>query len=252
MKIVYSVPHRGLYQIRGTHTPESIDDLVHRIREHAKAYPFEHPRMRDGSKFGVKVTSFGSWGWWSDEAGFRYIAKHPTTKQPWPPIDGELLTHVLPFLYMADHAARQAEPKHSPATWHVQPGPSMWSGTIDTCLVNLYAADAILGWHTDKTEQDKESPIITMSIGASARFEIKLDDEIHRMTLHSGDGVVMAGASRNAEHRIVKILSPAELASENQVDLFAGPKVETPIHNPLSNGTRISITWRRTGLGSPT
>lgn len=253
IRIVHCVPHRGLFHVRGVHSPGKLDELAGLIRRVQKAYPFVHPTMRDGSKFGVKVTSFGDWGWWSDELGFRYVQKHPTAKNPWPSIPPELVAYGLPYIYVAQHHMRGVSASYKPSDWHMGESPSAWFDEVDTVLVNLYAADAALGWHIDKTEKDLQSPIVTMSLGASARFEIKLDGEVHSMVLHSGDGVVMAGASRNAEHRIAKILTPADVAAEQQADLFAGPPPDDdPIHNPLSNGARLSITWRRTGYPRPT
>lgn len=93
-----------------------------------------------------------------------------------------------------------------------------------------------------------DSPIFTISLGASAIFEIKLSRKISRLTLRSGDMVVMAGPSRSAEHRVVRLLTPAEAAVASQDDLFGGTQPLPPAHDPLGNGTRMSLTWRRTGL----
>jgi alkylated DNA repair protein (DNA oxidative demethylase) len=248
MRIAYSVPHRGFYVLRGMHSPRDIDAIVTQVRALQSRYPFVHPTMRDGSELGVRVTNWGAWGWWSDERGFRYIAKHPKHGQAWSELPPGWERYPMAYLYAACMDAHAKLPGWTPEAWSLRDGPAAWLDEVDTALVNYYAPDAALGWHTDKTEADLRSPILTMSIGASARFEIKLDGETHSIVLHSGDGCVMAGVSRNAEHRIAKLLSPADLQAEQQADLFAGAKPVEPIYNPIKNGARLSITWRRTGL----
>lgn len=244
--IAYSVPASGFYVVRGCHTAAQIDALLGHVRTLKAAAPFQAPTMRDGSPLSVKVTSWGTWGWWGDKLGIRYIPRHPGNNRPWPALDVDVLKYAMPMLHGAMKAARQI-PDWTPDAWGLPGGSMPWWPTVDTCLVNYYAPDAVLGWHTDKSERDLASPILTMSIGASAIFEIKLAGETHRVTLHSGDGCVMAGESRSAEHRIVKLLTPAEVAAEAQADMFSGTAPPV-IYNPITNGSRLSITWRRTGL----
>lgn len=224
-RISYQSEAHGFSVVTGLVDPETLEWTVSIIRKHAERFPFERPTMRDGTPLSVKVTSFGDWGWWAGFSGYRYIGRHPTTNEPWPAIP-----HNLRLLALAFAVAGR-----------VPPG---WVPDIDTVLVNWYSADASLGWHVDRTEADKISPILTMSIGAPAIFEIRLSGEVHRVTLNSGDGVIMAGYSRNAEHRVVRLLPPAKAA---QPDLFGGTP-EPPPHDPLGDGTRMSITWRRTGI----
>lgn len=247
--IAYSVPASGFYVVRGCHLPAQIDTLMGHVRTLKAAAPFQQPSMRDGSPLSVKVSSWGSWGWWGDKLGIRYVPRHPGNNRPWPALDVDVLRYAMPMLYESMKDARGAVPGWTPAAWGLpDDGSTRWWPTVDTCLVNYYAPDAALGWHVDKSEKDLNSPILTMSLGASAVFEIKLAGDTHRVTLHSGDGCVMAGASRNAEHRIVKLLTPAEVAAAGQADMFQGPAAPLDIYNPITNGSRLSITWRRTGL----
>ena len=245
--IAYSVPASGFYVVRGCHTPAQIDALLGHVRTLKQAAPFQAPTMRDGSPLSVRVTSWGTWGWWGDKLGIRYIPRHPGNNRPWPELDVDVLRFAMPMLHAAMKDARAAVPGWTSEAWGLPGGSMPWWPTVDTCLVNYYAPDAVLGWHTDKSERDLVSPILTMSLGASAIFEIKLAGETHRVTLHSGDGCVMAGESRNAEHRIVKLLTAAETAEASQADLFSGTAAPIP-YNPITNGSRLSITWRRTGL----
>ena len=247
MRVVYSVPARGFYVLRGLHTPADIGLMIGHVRELKATHPFSQPKMRDGSQLSVKVSSWGARGWWSDELGLRYTVKHPRGA-PWPDLPQGWQRFPLAYLYVAGYHASVGNPAWRWADWSLPEGPAAWLDEVDTCLVNYYAPDANLGWHVDKTETDLRSPILTMSLGAAARFEIELDGEVHKVTLCSGDGCVMAAGSRNAKHRIVKLVTPGELAVEQQGDIFAGAPPADQIYNPFTTGARMSITWRRTGL----
>lgn len=252
MKVTYEVPEHGFAVVSGAHDAAAQDRLVALIRRHAEDFPFVHPTMRNGMPLSVRVTSFGKWGWWADDRGYRYTPTHPINGKPWPHIPEALGLAAVPFIYAADEAyvvdgIRGLGGDTVEASRRIR---TQFALEIDTVLVNWYAPDASLGWHVDRTEADLTSPIITMSLGASAIFEIRLDGKAHRVTLHSGDGVVMVGPSRNAEHRIVRLLPPE---GPTPLDLFGGPPASPP-HDPLGDGTRMSVTWRRTGLtpgGSP-
>lgn len=216
MTVTYEVPTSGFYVVSGVLSPGVIQRIVDAVHEHARTFPFVHPRMRNGTLLSVEVTSFGDFGWWSDERGYCYTPTHPTTGRPWPEIPHVIRGITSTALYAA-----------MPRVDH-----DRWAVSVDTVLVNRYAADASLGWHVDRTEADLVSPIVTLSIGADAVFEIRLNGKVHKMMVRNGDFVVMAGESRNAEHRVSRILP-----------------------NPLLGEVgRMSITWRRTGLtpgGSP-
>ena len=104
---------------------------------------------------------------------------------------------------------------------------------FDTCLLNYYSEDTSLGLHQDVTERDRTTPIVNLSLGATAVLEVHEGDAedrgiIHRVILESGDGVIMAGGARLAAHRIASIDREPSLLSKS----------------PLSAG-RISLTFRR-------
>ena len=65
-----------------------IEDVLVRVGE----APFYRPRMpRSGRPFSVEETNFGTLGWYSDEAGYRYETRHPRTQRPWPPMPESLI-----------------------------------------------------------------------------------------------------------------------------------------------------------------
>lgn len=214
----------GFYVLRGFLDNATQDAFVAEARALARVAPFKCPTMRDGRPLSVKVSSFGERGWWADVKGYRYIVRHPSGVA-FPPIPGVVLAAT-------DRALRTAG--------HTRTGTRLHE--VDTCLVNLYAPGAVLGWHVDHTERDRTSPIVTFSIGAACTFllrmEISGEMRTFRHRLLSGDAVVMAGPSRLAEHSVADI-------RDDQPGLFGGA------YNPIREshpGGRLSFTVRRTGL----
>src|SRR5215472_19316671 len=66
--------------------------LVDEIFRLAKKAPFYRPTMPKSEKpFSVEETNLGPLGWFSDRNGYRYIARHPYTDEPWPPIPARVL-----------------------------------------------------------------------------------------------------------------------------------------------------------------
>ncbi|MEZ5817070.1 MAG: alpha-ketoglutarate-dependent dioxygenase AlkB [Hyphomicrobiaceae bacterium] len=169
--------------------------------------PFYTPTMpRSGKPLSVRMTNCGSLGWMTDRTGgYRYQATHPITNLPWPAIPEQLL--------------------------------SIWRDVTDcqvlpeACLVNHYAPGSRLGSHVDADEADTTAPVVSISLGDDAVFHVgglRRSDAKHRITLHSGDVVVLGGASRLAYHGVDRILPGTS-------DLIEG-------------GGRINLTMRRVTL----
>lgn len=234
----------GAWYLRSFLTNDQQDMLVVAARELKTAAPLVHPTMRDGTPLSVRVSSFGARGWWGDREGFRYVPVHPTTRKPFPPIPEdirEITGHALDAA--AHYSALCLGPAWRPGeAWGTKQGLYAHVRALDTCLVNHYGPGADLGWHVDKTELDRVSPIVTFSLGATCTFDIKVarGDAVttFRHELRSGDAIVMAGPARLAEHRVTHI------RADEQADLFGGN------YNPIASsapGTRLSFTIRRTG-----
>lgn len=222
----------GHWHLRGFLNPAQQDDFVAAARRLKIVAPMAHPRMRDGRLMSVRVSSFGASGWWADEQGYRYVERHPGTGDPFPPIPLMVLEATRAALWQAATATPSGQTTHIPPI-------EAHTTSVDTCLVNLYAPGAQLGWHVDQTERDRVSPIVTFSIGASCTFMLKIEGHTYRYTLNSGDAIVMAGPARLAEHTVVDV-RPAE-----QADLFGLN------YNPIATtapGSRLSFTVRRTGF----
>jgi len=180
------------------------DELLAAVRAVIAAAPLYVPRMpRTGKPMSVRMTNCGPLGWVTDEArGYRYQATHPETGAPWPPMPDILL-----------------------AAWCDLGGYPL---PPEACLINFYAADARMGLHQDKDEQDLAAPVVSLSLGDTALFRVggrKRSDPTTSVRLAAGDAVVLGGAGRLAFHGVDRIL----------------PGTSTL----LPEGGRINITLRR-------
>lgn len=179
-------------------------DLVEQVREVLRASPLVRPRTPNGLPMRVRVSAAGRLGWVGDGA-YRYS---PTDARgrPWPRLPDR-------WRQIADGVA----------------GPHPW----DCAIVNWYDADAALGWHRDLAEADHSLPIVTISLGDTARWAVRLDegDPPSRARLESGAITLLAGRTRLALHTVDGLI-PA------------------PLLSPLRARGRISITLRVAGGGS--
>ena len=87
---------------------------------------------RTGKPFSVRMSNCGPLGWVSDESGYRYQPTHPETGRPWPAMPPRLL------------AALAA----------IAPG----APPPEACLINLYDANARMGLHQDRDEEELVRP----------------------------------------------------------------------------------------------
>lgn len=159
--------------------------LVAELRAAQKVAPFFTPEMpRTGKPFSVRMTNLGPLGWVSDRAGYRYQATHPATGKPWPPIPASVL-----------------------AIWEEFSG---YPHPPEACLVNFYSPDAKMGLHQDRDEADLDAPVVSISLGDTAKFRVggtARTDPTRSFELRSGDVLVLGGASRLAFHGVDRILA---------------------------------------------
>jgi DNA oxidative demethylase len=169
----------------------------------AEAPPFQPTMPRTGKPFSVRMSNCGPLGWVSDNTGgYRYQATHPETCKPWPPMPEALLA------LWRDVARCPAPP--------------------EACLINLYDGTAKMGAHQDRDEADFTAPVLSVSLGDDAVFHVgglKRTDPKVRVTLRSGDVLVLEGESRLAFHGIDRVLPDTSLL--------------------LPEGGRINLTLRR-------
>ena len=194
----------GVTVIPGYLDRSAQNALLDAVREVIAAAPLYVPRMpRSGKPMSVRMTNCGTLGWVTDaERGYRYQETHPETGKPWPAMPDALLKA------WADLAACAAPPQ--------------------ACLVNFYAADARMGLHQDRDEQDLAAPVVSLSLGDTALFRAggtARSGPTRSVRLASGDAVILGGDGRLAFHGVDRIL----------------PGTSTL----LPDGGRINLTLRR-------
>ncbi|MCI0736762.1 MAG: alpha-ketoglutarate-dependent dioxygenase AlkB, partial [Beijerinckiaceae bacterium] len=145
----------------------------------------------------------GRLGWVSGrDGGYRYQATHPVTGGTWPPVPLSVLN-----------------------IWH---GLVSYPHLPEACLVNFYDGHARMGLHQDRDEAEFAAPVVSISLGDSCCFRyggLRRADPSQRLTLRSGDVIVMGGAARLIFHGVDRIYPGTS-------DLLPG-------------GGRINLTLRR-------
>ena len=187
-------------------TAALLADIVAIIR----AAPLYRPVMpRSGKPFSVLMTNCGPLGWVSDRDGYRYQPRHPLTNRPWPPIPPMLL-----------------------ALWEEL---AQYPYGPQACLVNYYGESTRMGLHQDRDEEDFSAPVLSVSLGDTARFRLggtDRKDPTQSFLLRSGDVMLLAGERRLAFHGVDRVLAGSSRLLLAYPDLFPG-------------GGRINLTMRR-------
>jgi len=194
----------GFRHLDGYLDAEQQRAYVQLVRAVLAQAPLYRPQMpRSGKPFSILMSNCGELGWVSDkDGGYRYQPHHPETGRPWP---------AMPRAFLELWA--------DVADWLAPP---------EACLINFYAVGTRLGSHVDCDETELRAPVVSVSLGDDAIFHVggsKRADRKVRMTLRSGDVVVLGGASRRAYHGIDRVVAGTS-------DL-------------LADGGRINLTMRR-------
>ena len=179
----------GAVLLRGVARPQDRELLTAIASVLAQA-PLRHLQTPGGFTMSVAMSNCGALGWTSDRHGYRYCARDPLSRQPWP---------AMPdcFLELARQAAAQAGYAHFQPT---------------ACLINEYVPGAKLSWHQDKDELDLSAPIVSVSLGLPAVFLFGTphrSDRPQRHRLVHGDVVVWGGPSRLAVHGVAALADGA-------------------------------------------
>lgn len=173
-------------------------DLVAAIDAVLAEAPYFQPTLpRWGTPFSVKMSNCGPLGWVSDKSGYRYQPTHPVTGKPWPAMPDML--HRL----WAEYADCAAPP--------------------EACLINYYGPKARMGLHQDKDEADFSAPVLSISLGDTARFALggqHREDPVERFDLRSGDVMILHGAQRLAFHGIDRVYADTSPLGAHPARLF--------------------------------
>jgi len=159
-----------------------LDDLAAVIQ----AAPLRQMFTPGGLGMSVMTASCGDLGWVSDTKGYRYAAADPLTQKPWPAMPAS-------FKQLAERAAAMA------GFGNFEP---------DACLINQYQVGARMGLHQDKDEQDFTQPIVSVSLGIPAVFQMggfARTDKAMRLPLYHGDVLVWGGESRLRFHGVLPV-----------------------------------------------
>ncbi|MEX1198810.1 MAG: DNA oxidative demethylase AlkB [Pseudohongiellaceae bacterium] len=187
---------------------EEADNLLEQVANVAEESPFRHLVTPGGKRMSVAMTNCGEYGWVSDRRGYRYQSTDPLSGRKWP---------EMPTIFR-ETALKAAESAGYPGF------------TPDVALINEYRPGTRLTPHQDKDEQDRTSPIVSISLGVPAVFlwgGLQRGGRNRRIPVRHGDVLVWGGPDRFRFHGIATL--------------------KEYLH-PLTGDRRINITFRRTGL----
>ncbi len=175
------------------------------IQDIFKQAPLRHMITPGGKRINVSGTSIGKAGWYSDRKGYRYEMIDPVSQKAWPAIPQR-------FMEIANKAAARAGfEKFLP----------------DSCFINCYEPGTRLTSHQDQDEKDFSQPIVSVSLGVTAIFQLYGDQRggtPMNIPLHNGDLLIFGGIARRYFHSVKK------LEKEN---------------HPLTGDRRFNLTFRK-------
>lgn len=179
--------HKPTLNIRGFDVYKSFLDksaqlqLVDVLRGVVEKAPLFSPMTPYGKLMSVRMTSAGSFGWFSDRSGYRYSPTHPNGHL-WPEIPEKIM--------------------------QIWTDVTQSSRTPECCLINFYDEHAKMGMHQDKDEADFDHPVVSISLGDDALFRIgntTKGGKTESVWLNSGDVIVMGGKARLTYHGIDRV-----------------------------------------------
>ena len=190
----------GVVLLHGFALPAE-DAVLQAVQQVTTAAPMRHMITSRGFRMSVAITNAGDRGWISDRRGYRYSTLDPETGQPWPALPEALLR-------LAESAATLAG----------------YAGfTPDACLINRYVPGAKMGLHQDRDEKDFSQPIVSVSLGLPAVFQLgglQRSDPTVRIPLQHGDVLVWGGPARLRFHGVLPLKPGAHaLLGEQRINL---------------------------------
>jgi len=176
-------PTQGITLIKGLANSSQCLELIHHIEQQAE---FRNMMTPMGHRTQVAMSNCGQYGWTSSAFGYAYLKYDPLTKQPWP---------ALPeyFLQLSQQAMELS---------------SLPAFLANSCLINRYDVGMQMGHHQDKDERDLSQPIVSISLGLSAVFQVFRDGRNGNkldILLEDGDVLIMHGPARQFYHGIKPI-----------------------------------------------
>jgi len=198
---------KDVYLLQGFALPDETTLLAELDAVLSKA-PLRQMVTPGGLPMSVTTSSCGLLGWISDRKGYRYSTIDPVNGLNWP---------LMPPSF--DTLARSAAALCGFDNF--QP---------DACLINHYQIGTKMGLHQDKDEQDFSQPIVSVSLGVPAIFQmggLQRNDKVFKLALQHGDVLVWGGESRLRFHGVLP--------------------VKTATH-PVLGACRVNLTFRKAGI----
>jgi alkylated DNA repair protein (DNA oxidative demethylase) len=175
----------GVWLLRRRALPEEAQ-LCRDLGEVARTAPFRHMVTPGGHTMSVAMTNCGPLGWVTDRRGYRYVPRDPESNRPWPSMPEA-------FANLARAAAAES---------------GFASFAPDACLINRYQVGAKMGLHQDKDEECFDHPIVSVSLGLPAVFQLggfQRSEKVRRVHLQHGDVLVWGGPARLRYHGILPL-----------------------------------------------
>jgi len=163
-----------------------LEEILPALREVLRAAPFRRMETPGGHTMSVALSNCGQFGWSTDTRGYRYVSDDPLTGRPWPALPDVL--HTL----AREAAAAAGFDDFSP----------------DACLLNRYVPGAKMSLHQDRDERDYGAPIVSVSLGLAAMFQLgglQRSDRPLRVPLLHGDVMVWGGVDRLRFHGVLPL-----------------------------------------------
>lgn len=162
--------------------------------------PFRNMQTPGGKPISVAVTNCGELGWVSDRRGYRYQATDPVSGLPWPAMPNSWRALAV------SAAARAGFDDYRP----------------NACLINRYSPGNRLTSHQDKNERDFSQPVVTVSTGLPAEFQVYGETrggKPVRIPVYDGDVLVMGVRARLWFHGVREIRPAPGDTREHRISL---------------------------------
>lgn len=178
--------------------------LLTDIKTVIKKAPLRYMYTPGGKRLNISMTNCGDRGWISEPTGYRYAQHDPTSAKPWPQMPSR-------FQKLAHDCATAC---------------GFANFRPNACLINHYQQGKELTAHQDKNEPDLSQPIVSVSLGMSAHFQIYGDSRHNKpvvIELYDGDVMVWGRSARLIYH---------------------GVKTKHSIPHPVLGAHRFNLTMR--------
>ena len=173
----------GLTLIKGLASQYPLMQHIQYITSQA---PLRHMMTPMGYPTKVAMSNCGPFGWVSSQHGYGYQASDPVSNFPWPTMPEDFKT-------LACKAAKIA---------------GIQDFKTNACLINQHQIGDTLGSHQDKDEANFNWPIVSVSLGLNAVFQVFGEQRSGKpmdILLQDGDVLVIHGPARLCFHGVKAI-----------------------------------------------